>query len=83
MRLPILYQFIKYRCDTVLGEGRAYNIHMLRHSHISLLAELGVPIKAIMERVEHIDESITLKIYSYVTENINNEVRAKLNQLVI
>lgn len=81
MRQPKLYQFIKDRCDTVLGEGKAYNIHMLRHSHISLLAELGVPIKAIMERVGHIDESTTLKIYSHVTQNMHDEVREKLNQI--
>ncbi|WP_223804681.1 tyrosine-type recombinase/integrase [Lactococcus protaetiae] len=31
--------------------SRTYNLHMLRHSHISLLIELGVPIKSIMERV--------------------------------
>lgn len=81
MRQPKLYQFIKDRCDTVLGEGRAYNIHMLRHSHISLLAELGVPIKAIMERVGHVDESITLQVYSHVTENVQDAVREKLNQI--
>lgn len=81
MRQPKLYQFIKDRCDTVLGKGRAYNIHMLRHSHISLLAELGVPIKAIMERVGHVDESITLQVYSHVTDNINDDVREKLNQI--
>lgn len=81
MRQPKLYQFIKDRCDTVLGEGRAYNIHMLRHSHISLLAEIGVPIKAIMERVGHVDESITLKVYSHVTQTIHNDVREKLNSI--
>lgn len=81
MRQPKLYQFIKDSCDTVLGKGRAYNIHMLRHSHISLLAELGIPIKAIMERVGHIDESITLKIYSHVTQNMHDEVKKKLNQI--
>ena len=81
MRQPKLYQFIKDRCDTVLGKGKAYNIHMLRHSHISLLAELGIPIKAIMERVGHVDESITLRIYSHVTETIHDEVREKLNQI--
>lgn len=81
MRQPKLYQFIKDRCDTVLGEGRAYGIHMLRHSHISLLAELGVPIKAIMERVGHIDESITLRVYSHVTQNMHDEVKEKLNRI--
>ncbi|EGE54046.1 tyrosine-type recombinase/integrase [Streptococcus parauberis] len=81
MRQPKLYQFIKNMCDTALGEGRAYNIHMLRHSHISLLAELGVPIKAIMERVGHVDESITLKVYSHVTKSIHDDVRKKLNSI--
>lgn len=81
MRQPKLYQFIKDRCDTVLGEGRAYGIHMLRHSHISLLAELGVPIKVIMERVGHIDESITLRVYSHVTQNMHDDVKEKLNRI--
>ena len=81
MRQPLLYKFIKNSCDTVLGEVKAYNIHMLRHSHISLLAELGLPVKAIMERVGHRDESITLQVYSHVTENIQDEVRTKLNQI--
>ena len=81
MRQPLLYRFIRDICDTVLGEGRAYNIHMLRHSHISLLIELGIPIKAIMERVGHRDESITLRIYSHVTENVQAEMRDKLNKI--
>lgn len=81
MRQPLLYRFIKNICEAVLGGHRSYNIHMLRHSHISLLAELGIPIKAIMERVGHRDESITLRIYSHVTKNIQDELREKLNQI--
>ena len=81
MRQPLLYRFIKNICEAVLGGNRSYNIHMLRHSHISLLAELGIPIKAIMERVGHRDESITLRIYSHVTKNIQDELREKLNQI--
>ena len=81
MRQPLLYKFIKDICDTVLGEGRAYNIHMLRHSHISLLAELGVPIRAIMERVGHRDPPITLTVYNHITQNVQDEMRGKLNQI--
>ena len=81
MRQPLLYKFIKDICDTVLGEGRAYNVHMLRHSHISLLAELGVPIRAIMERVGHRDLSITLTVYNHITQNVQDEMRGKLNQI--
>lgn len=52
---------------------------MLRHSHITLLVELGVPIKAIMERVGHVDESITLRVYSHVTNVVQLDIRDKLN----
>lgn len=54
---------------------------MLRHSHISLLAELGVPIRAIMERVGHRDPSITLTVYNHITQNVQDEMRGKLNQI--
>jgi integrase len=40
-----------------------------------------VPIKAIMERVGHRDESITLRIYSHISGTIKNEISQKLNQI--
>ncbi len=55
--------------------------HMFRHSHISLLAEMGVPIKAIMQRVGHKDESTTLKIYTHVTQKQKADIVDKLNNL--
>ncbi|XHB95934.1 tyrosine-type recombinase/integrase [Lactococcus garvieae] len=54
---------------------------MLRHSHISLLVEMNIPIKAIMERVGHSDEKMILQIYSHVTENIQSSLLTKLNNL--
>nr|WP_270342931.1 hypothetical protein [Lactococcus lactis] len=51
------------------------------YSHVSLLVELGVPIKAIMERVGYRDESITLRIYSHISGTIKNEISQKLNQI--
>ena len=56
---------------------------MLRHSHITLLAELGVPIKATMERVGHSDISTTLGVYSHVSNNMRKEVMNKLDSLVL
>ncbi|MBS7577487.1 MULTISPECIES: site-specific integrase [unclassified Enterococcus] len=55
--------------------------HVLRHSHISLLSELNIPIKAIMERVGHVDEKTTLRIYTHVTEKQNSEISNKLNDV--
>lgn len=52
--------------------------HTLRHSHISLLSQLGVSLKAIMERVGHIDHKTTLQIYSHVTEQMDKDMMSKL-----
>ncbi|GAB2023042.1 site-specific integrase [Pseudolactococcus yaeyamensis] len=58
-----------------------FSSHMLRHSHISLLTELGVPIKAIMERVGHKDEKTTIQIYTHVTEKMRSDVSDKLENI--
>lgn len=55
--------------------------HVFRHSHISLLAELEVPIKAIMERVGHTNEKMTLGVYTHATERMKFNVTEKLDKL--
>lgn len=55
--------------------------HIFRHTHISLLTELGVPLKAIMERVGHINPKTTLAIYSHVTDKISANLIEKLDSL--
>lgn len=62
----------------MLGDGQ-YNLHMLRHSHISLLVEMNVPIKAIMERVGHSDEKMILQVYSHMTPTMHENLLMKLN----
>lgn len=54
--------------------------HVFRHSHISLLAELEVPIKAIMERVGHTNEKMTLGVYTHVTEKMKSNITEKLDK---
>lgn len=60
-------------------KSEIFSSHMLRHSHISLLTELGVPVKTIMERVGHKDEKTTLQIYTHVTKQMENEIEDKLD----
>ena len=55
--------------------------HIFRHSYISLLAELGVPPKAIMEQVGHSNLKITTEIYTHVTKKVNSDIAHKLNSL--
>lgn len=57
--------------------------HILRHTHISILSELGVPLKVIMDRVGHAKPDITLMIYSHVTENMKDNLLIKLNEIEI
>ncbi|MFS5674387.1 site-specific integrase [Streptococcus agalactiae] len=63
------------------GIDKNITTHIFRHSHISLLAELGVPLPAIMDRVGHTDSKTTLEIYSHVTDKMNNDITDKLNKL--
>lgn len=71
----------KEACINVLGEGH-YTLHILRHSHISLLVEMNVPIRAIMERVGHSNEKMILQVYSHVTKNMQENLLLKMNELV-
>ncbi|BDP71391.1 hypothetical protein EfmAA94_25640 [Enterococcus faecium] len=56
---------------------------MLRHSHISLLTELGIPLKAIMDRVGH-EDSKTFKHLLYIgISKTNNSSVEKLGKIEI
>ena len=55
--------------------------HIFRHTHISLLAEQGVPLKAIMQRVGHNDPTTTMAIYTHVTEDMSDAAVKALNAL--
>lgn len=55
--------------------------HTLRHSHISLLSQLGVSLRAIMDRVGHTDHKTTLQIYSHVTEQMDKDMMSKLESV--
>ncbi|WP_373306142.1 hypothetical protein [Lactococcus formosensis] len=54
---------------------------MFRHSNVSLLAELNLPLKTIMERVGYSNANTTLNIYNHVTKKIREEVIEALNDI--
>ena len=60
--------------------NKTISSHIFRHSHISLLAELNVPVKAIMERVGHVGTETTLKIYTHVTKKAKTNLVKALNK---
>lgn len=55
--------------------------HTLRHTHISTLAQLGINLKAIQERVGHSDYKTTLEIYTHVTDQMAKDMMNKLERI--
>lgn len=55
--------------------------HTLRHTHISTLAQLGINLKAIQERVGHSDYKTTLEIYTHVTDQMAKDMMNKLERV--
>ncbi len=60
---------------------KSIRIHDLRHSHASLLIDLGFSVLLISERLGHEDPSITLKIYSHLFPSRQDELTGKLDVL--
>lgn len=55
--------------------------HIFRHTHISKLAELDVPMYVVQERVGHSSEKTTREIYLHVTKKAKQKLDQKLNSL--
>lgn len=72
-------QYINKLLKQVHIEGKHLTTHIFRHTHISMLAELGIPLKAIMQRVGHNDPATTLSIYTHVTQHMKDDIVEKLN----
>ena len=47
---------------------KTISTHTFRHTHVSQLAELGVPLYIIQKRLGHSDSEITSKVYLHVTK---------------
>lgn len=67
------------KCGDALGLSFSFSTHVCRHTHISLLAELGVSLPEIMQRVGHSKPEVTLSIYSHVTSTMQQKTIEKLD----
>lgn len=55
--------------------------HMFRHTHVSKLAEMGVPLYAIQDRLGHSSSKTTEAIYLHVTKKAKKDLLDKLEDL--
>lgn len=55
-------------CKKKLGLNKILSSHTFRHTHVSKLAEMGVPLYIIQKRLGHSDSEITSRVYLHVTK---------------
>lgn len=55
--------------------------HIFRHTHVSVLADMGVPLRVIQKRVGHANGDITTKIYMHVTKQAQQEFENKIAEI--
>ena len=56
-------------------------LHDLRHSHASLLLNMGIPAKVIADRLGHANEIMLYRTYGHMYLEQRDELVAKLNKL--
>ena len=78
--LPTFSQIIK-KYGAMAGIEKNLSSHVFRHSHISYLAEAGLPIKSIMDRVGHANAKMTLEIYSHTTKDMEDRLVKTLDNI--
>ena len=61
--------------------NRTISTHIFRHTHISKLAEIGVPLHVIQRRVGHASEKITREIYLHITNKMKSDTKDLLELL--
>ncbi len=59
------------------------HVHDLRHSHASLLVHNNVPITAISHRLGHSSPAITLRVYSHMYKESQEDIAALLSTFVV
>ena len=58
-----------------------FDYHSLRHTHASMLAEMGVEQKYIQTRLGHTDIGMTFDVYEHTTDLMRNRGKIALNSI--
>ncbi len=81
--MPYNLPFIDRLLRQVDIPGKHISAHIFRHTHITMLAAMGVPLKTIMQRVGHNKPDTTLGIYTHVSESMQKELCEKLDRISV
>ncbi|SCW41130.1 Site-specific recombinase XerD [Paenibacillus tianmuensis] len=82
---PVSTAYVQKRMRSLLKHAKIdlhLTPHSLRHTHTSLLAEAGVSLEVIQNRLGHQDEKITRAIYLHITKPKRKEASQKFSELM-
>jgi integrase len=83
---PILIKLVESRMARLLKKvelNTELTPHSLRHTHTSLLAEAGVDLEEIMDRLGHHDDDVTRKVYLHLTTVMRKGASDKFSKLML
>jgi len=81
-RTVVSFGFRMKRLLRLSGIQKDLTPHSLRHTHTSLLAEAGVSLPEIQERLGHRDDKITTSVYLHTTKSVRNLSAEKFSNLM-
>lgn len=76
-------KYLKELAHRVLDKKIKITTHVMRHTHVALLAEQGVSLDAISRRLGHSDSQITRDIYFHVTKKMQERENLQLKKIKI
>lgn len=76
-------KYLKELAHRVLDKKIKITTHVMRHTHVALLAEQGVSLDAISRRLGHSDSQITRDIYFHVTKKMQERENLQLKKIRI
>ncbi len=83
---PHFIKTIENRMDSLLNKTpsvhKRLTPHSLRHTHTSLLAEAGVELLQIMDRLGHTEDDTTTQVYLHITKDRKKEASQKFGNLM-
>lgn len=74
-------KYLKENSERILG--KAMTTHSLRHSHASLLFEMGFTVSEVQARLRHADKRVTEEIYIHVTQKLREKYNNHLQNTQI
>ena len=75
--------YLKDVAQRVLDKKIEVTSHIMRHTHVALLAEQGVPLDLISRRLGHANSKITREIYSHVTKKRREQDNQRIKEVKI